>query len=282
MEPSFARSVWRVLETVHAVTYFAPESLEANRALGLRGYWMGYFAGRSAPLGEASPAVVSAAFFNFRPSMVRRALPDAWSYASPAAVLDARTAAASAALRRIAPAAGAVAAEALTLLRPVVEAADGGGRPLFGANRDLPEPSDPVGALWQAATTLREHRGDGHVALLVAEGLDGCEAHVLFAAAEGVPVEVLRDNRGWSPQEWKAAADRLASRGLLTGTGEPTSAGRALRERVESRTDELALVPYRVLGDGECLLDLVARPAREVARSGQIPFPNPMGLRPPN
>jgi hypothetical protein len=36
-------------------------------------------------------------------------------------------------------------------------------------------PKGRVSALWQAATSLREHRGDGHVAVLTAEGLNGFE-----------------------------------------------------------------------------------------------------------
>jgi hypothetical protein len=37
--------------------------------------------------------------------------------------------------------------------------------------------------LWQACTTLREHRGDGHVAACVAAGLSGLDAHVVQVAA---------------------------------------------------------------------------------------------------
>jgi len=37
------------------------------------------------------------------PARIRRAIPDAWAYATPAEVLDARAAAAAAALRRLLP-----------------------------------------------------------------------------------------------------------------------------------------------------------------------------------
>ena len=46
-----ARGAWEPLEVLHAVCYFAPEADEALRATGLRGFWMGYFAARSAPFG---------------------------------------------------------------------------------------------------------------------------------------------------------------------------------------------------------------------------------------
>ncbi|CAL9633267.1 SCO6745 family protein [Streptomyces sp. enrichment culture] len=280
MDAGYARAVWQVLEPLHAVTYFAPESREAARAVGLRGFWMGYFALRAAPLGAVRPGVVEAAFSNFHPAMVRRALPDAWGLASPEAVLRARADSATAALRRVAPSARDAAASVLPLLERVIAAADGAGRPLFAANRDVPVPEDPVGALWQAATSLREHRGDGHVAVLTAEGLDGCAAHVLFAAGEQVPVEVLRDNRGWSAQEWRSAADRLVARHLLTGAGALTPEGRALRAHIEARTDALAVRPYGVLApdDASRLLRTLEPVTEQVLGSGVIPFPNPMGL----
>ncbi|MGF0176398.1 SCO6745 family protein [Streptomyces sp. Marseille-Q5077] len=280
MEATFARTVWQVLEPLHTVTYFAPESREANRAVGLRGFWMGHFAARAAPLGAVTAGVVEAAFFNFHPAMVRRAVPDAWGFATPEAVLCARAGAAAAALRRVSPSATGAAAKVAPLLERTVAVADGAGHPLFAANRGLPTPEDPVGVLWQAATALREHRGDGHVAVLTAEGLDGCEAHVLFAACEGVPVAILRDNRGWSEGDWQMAAHRLTTRGLLESSGHPTAEGRGLRAHIEGRTDALAVRPCRALTQTEAdqLLGLVSLSADEVLTSGSIPFPNPMGL----
>lgn len=282
-DAAFARTVWQVLEPVHAVTYFAPESREANRAVGLRGFWMGYFASRAAPLGAVAAGVVEAVFFNFHPAMVRRAVPDAWGFAAPDAVLRARAGAATAALRRVAPSAAAAAADTVPLLDRAVAAADGGGRPLFAANRDLAAqpPDDPVGALWQAATALREHRGDGHVAVLTAEGLDGCEAHVLHAACRQLPAAMLRDNRGWSEADWRAAEGRLAARGLLSADGGPTPEGRALRAHVEARTDALAVRPYRAAlttAEAGRLVDRLTPLTDEVLAAGAIPFPNPMGL----
>ncbi|MEV5433216.1 hypothetical protein [Streptomyces sp. NPDC052701] len=280
MDAAFARTVWQVLEPLHAVTYFAPESREANRAAGLRGFWMGYFASRAAPLGAVTAGVVEAAFFNFHPAMVRRAIPDAWGFAAPEAVLRARAGAATAALRRTAPSAADAAAGSVPSLERVIAAADGAGRPLFAANRALPTPEDPVGALWQAVTALREHRGDGHVAVLTAEGLDGCEAHVLLAACEGVPAAILRNNRGWSEEDWQAAAHRLTARRLLESSGHPTGEGRGLRAHIEARTDALAVRPYRALAATEAaqLIGLLRLPADQVLASGAIPFPNPMGL----
>ena len=80
-----ARRLWAAVEPLHAVVYFAPQTAEAAKAAGLRGYWMGYFAGRLAPLGPIGPEPATAVLFGFAPVMVARALPDAWSFASPEA-----------------------------------------------------------------------------------------------------------------------------------------------------------------------------------------------------
>src|SRR5256885_16154752 len=93
--------MWRVLEPYHGVTYFSDESRQAFKDAGLRGFWMGYFAGRAAPMGAVGPGVVTATFFGFGQSMVARALPDAWMFASVTDVLTARMAGADAALRRL-------------------------------------------------------------------------------------------------------------------------------------------------------------------------------------
>src|SRR5215210_2556920 len=98
---SLARAVWQFGEPVHAVTYYAPERREATDALGLKGGWMSYFGCRAAPLGAVEAPVVAALFFNFAPSMVARAIPDAWAYASPAQLLDARISSIDRALRRV-------------------------------------------------------------------------------------------------------------------------------------------------------------------------------------
>jgi hypothetical protein len=271
------------------VTYFAPESRQALTAVGLRGFWMGYFAARAAPLGAVGPATVRATFFNFHETQVRRAIPDAWTFADPSSVLRARRTGAAQALRGVDPSVDERAEALLPWLDRVVAAADGSGRVLFSANRALAEvdevgePGDPVEELWQACTSLREHRGDGHVAALTAGGLDGCEALVLFALSEGIPAALFRDNRGWSPDEWEAARGRLEDRGLVAG-GQISPAGAELRRSVEQWTDELAAPPYAAL-EGEqqlAVLEGLRQLVRSVTAAGVIPFPNPIGLPGPS
>jgi hypothetical protein len=229
--------MWRLFDPLHAVTYFAPESTEEFRACGLKGFWMGYFAGRAAPMGAVEPAVVTATFFNFAPKMASRALPDAWALASPATVLDARLSGVDRAFERVfgserpppefarAAAIAGAAAEATTVV----------GRPLAAANAALPWPTDPRLALWHATTILREHRGDGHVAALVAAGLDGCQAHVSFVATGAISRSVLQPSRGWTDEEWEAAERALIERGWLdeADTGVLTPTGAAARREIE-------------------------------------------------
>ncbi len=282
MDPALARTLWHRLEVLNAVAYFSPECRDAPAALGLQGFWMGYFACRAAPMGAVGPGVVEATFANFHPDRVRRAIPDAWAIATPAEVVAVRSDAAAAALRRLL---GPDAAEELAHMvappcRDAIARAHAAGRPLFAANRDVPEPTDPVAALWQAATTLREHRGDGHVALLAGAGLDGCQSHVLFAACEGAPAELYLQSRGWSADDWSDAVDRLVARGLLDGPDRPTGAGLELRDGIERRTDELAAGPFAG-ADGvwdERVLPALERAAARIAEAGEITFPNPMGL----
>lgn len=282
MDPAPARVIWHRLETLNAVTYFCDECREAPARLGLQGFWMGYFACRAAPMGAVEPGVVEATFFNFHRDRVRRAIPDAWRIADPTDLVVARAEAAATALRRLLGdgAADRLADKTLPVLQRAIEEATPAGRPLFAANRDVAAPDDRVAALWHAATTLREHRGDSHVALLAGEGLDGCEVHVLFAACEGVPGEVYQQSRGWSAEDWQDAVERLTSRGLLSGHGTPTDRGRTLRSQIERRTDVLAIAPYAEMRSDqiERLLTDLGPAAEQVAATGEITFPNPMGL----
>jgi hypothetical protein len=277
-----ARSMWQLLEPYHALIYFAPEAREAYNAAGLKGYWMGYFASRAAALGPVPANVVAATFYNFHPRMVARAIPDAWRFASPDRVLAARYRSADAALRRLlADKIGSSAiAEAALLARTAAEGCEVAGRPLFGAHLALPWPEEPHLALWHAATLLREYRGDGHVAALMAEGVDGCEAHVTLVATGAAPRAAIQPHRGWSDEEWKEAERGLKERGWLDESGALTEAGRRGRQALEERTDRLAHRPWQHLGDEGCarLHALVWPLSDTIVRQGGLPIPNPLGL----
>src|SRR5688572_30073430 len=143
-----ARRMWTMYEPLHDVTYFTPESREQFEAAGLRGFWRGYFAGRSAPLGAVGAAPVTASFFSFAPSMVERALPDVWSRATPQAALDARREGAVAALKRLLGEQDVT--EAADLLSTAASHVDTAGRVLAAANAALETPDDPLARLWHA------------------------------------------------------------------------------------------------------------------------------------
>jgi len=282
VEPGVARRLWRILEPYHAVTYFTDESRQAFKDVGLRGFWMGYFAGRAAPMGPVGPGVVTATFFGFRHSMVARALPDAWTFASVTDVLAARLHGVDRALHRLLGDAvyDAALAEAAGLARAAAEAGDRAGRPIFAGNADLPWPAEPHLILWQATTMLREYRGDGHVIALTAKGVDGCESHVSLVASGAQSREVAQPNRGWTDEEWDAATTRLQERGWLDEDGTVTDAGRDARRQIEVHTDELALGPWQALGNDkvERLADLATPLVQRVVGGGAFPLPNPIGV----
>ncbi|MEV6009741.1 hypothetical protein AB0M29_23380 [Streptomyces sp. NPDC051976] len=277
--------VWRFLECVHAPVYFAPEAHAAYSGVGdgLKGYWMGYFASRSAALGVVPAPVVTAAFYNFAAARVHRAVPDCWSLATPGEVLDARLGVARQALRRLLGdlADDAAVAEAAALARRAVDGAPVAGRALFAAQAAVPTPDEPPAALWWAATALREFRGDGHAAALLTAGIDGCEANVLTVQL-GMATDEQREYRGWTTDEWAAATDRLRTRGWLAADGTPTAEGRAARDAVEATTERLARPGLAALGDDGTrrLADLLRPLARRIVDGGGLPFPNPMGMPP--
>jgi hypothetical protein len=277
-----SRRMWHLLEPVHAVVYFAPEVVDSARSLGLKGFWMGYFAGRAAPLGPVAPEVVTATFFNFHRRMVDRALPDAWAIASPLDVLAARLDGVGRVLRRVLGddvVAGRDVARAAELAEQAVSHCSLPGRALFAAHASLPWPDGPHLRLWHAATLLREHRGDGHVAANLAHGFDGVSAHVAVTASGAVPRASLQPHRGWTDEEWDGAAARLADAGLLD-SGRLTAEGEARRRAVEDATDRLAAGPWDHLGTERTdqLADLLRPLVAAVTSSGLVPYPNPMGL----
>ena len=280
MDPSVARKTWRTLEPYHGLVYFAPEPVAAYAAVGVVGR-SGYFASRAAPMGAVPTEVVQATFFNFNPSLVATAMEGAWSAASPAQVLAARLEGADHALRAAlgdGSLEGPEVAEAAQLARTAAEACTVEGRPLYAGHAALAWPEPPHLRLWHAISLLREFRGDGHIACLVVEGLGGCDALVLHGASGEVAPSVLQASRAWPDDDWAAASARLAARGWLDGEGALSEEGRAARQRIEDRTDALALPPWESLGDEGCerLRTLVRPLSKAIVASGTFGFrPDP-------
>lgn len=154
------------------------------------------------------------------------------------------------------------------------------GRVLAAANQALPEPTEPHLRLWQAATTLREHRGDGHVAVLLANDISPVAAHHIKAAAGETDTEALRTARQWSDDEWQDGRTALRERGWLDEAYALTIDGRQAHNHVEEQTDRAAAQPWRVLGrDRTTALAELLRPLAEaIVESGVVPHPNPVGM----
>ncbi len=265
MDAALARKTWRTLEPIHGAIYFVPEAAEEYAAVGVEGRMRGYFASRAAPMGAVVPEVVIATFFNFDPEFVRTNVQGVWNDTTPEQILSARTRAADRMLRRIGGdlVDSADVAEAAELARVAATAAcdDIVGRPLFAGHASLAWPEAPHLVLWHAQTLLREHRGDGHIAAMVVEGLSGCDALVTHAAAGDVPAAVLQGTRSRQDADWRASVAGLCDRGWLDAEGAFTDVGRERRAWIEQRTDELSLPAYAALGAEGCeRLRELARP----------------------
>ncbi|MFI5493872.1 hypothetical protein [Actinoplanes sp. NPDC051859] len=273
LDPTVAREAWRLAEPLHAMVYFAPEANERFEALGISPR-AGYFASRGGAFGPVGPGPVTASFYNFHPRLVARYLPAVWELTDPAAVIQARLDAASAALTRglgTETLRSDQVTEAATLIRRAAESAPAhlSGRPLYAAHTDLAWPEEPHLVLWHGQTLLREFRGDGHVAALLFAGLSGLESMVLHTASGEADERFLRTSRGWSQDEWTAAADSLRARGLLADDG-LTDEGHTLRAHIEAHTDRLAAPAYEVLGVDGCqrLAELVRPLSRTLVKAG--------------
>lgn len=319
---STVRQMWQLLEPVHAVLYYAPEASEEAASLGyaIDERWPSYFPYRAAPLGAVDAQTVSELFYSFNPEMVERYMASAWRTATPEQVLAARRSAMDRVLRRLLGdrIGSPELRQAAQTARRVAEAADVTDRPMAAANAALPWPDEPHMVLWQAATILREHRGDGHIAALRAHDIGPAEALVSHAAVGAAPAEVFA-SRQWTVEQWNAARDSLAARGLVRTDGEAagqagekagepgdagdvgeagaegaagrvgevsaaavaaTEEGVRVRAAVEKRTDELAAGPWDLLTSGEVkeLADLLMPVVLDIVGTGLLPMQSTLGI----
>lgn len=277
------RTLWRLLETYHALVYYAPERRDRYPRLGLKGGWMGYFATRSAALGIVPPAVVTACFFGFAHAKVSRALPDAWRYTSPELALAARYEVFDSASTRLlgTRTSASSVADVAARLRAVVDELAPHGRPMFAAHANAARPSEPHLELFWAATALREYRGDAHIAALQAADVTPAASHVLMTAMRLTPAD-QRSYRGWTDAEWDDAASSLMSRGWLRSDRTVTREGRRRRAEIERVTDLLVAPAWGGLDDGELgvLIDVMGALVSAFVTAGEVPYPNGMGVPP--
>ena len=248
---------------------------------------------------------MTASFFNFAPAFVARAIPAVWDLITPEDALRTRLAGAEAGLRGLLAGREAEAEVAADLLWQAIGELDFAGRVLAAANAALPVAGgespggeSPGGGfpgggsassgggsaawarLWQAATLLREHRGDGHFAALAAADIDGCEAVALRCCMD-LRREDLQPARGWTDEEWDNALAGLADRGWVGADGQLTNAGQAAHDAVENATDWAAARPWaRLSADATAELAGVLTPLAK-ACAAVLPYPSPIGVPAP-
>ena len=116
-----------------------------------------------------------------------------------------------------------------------------------------------------AACLLREHRGDGHIAALMTEGVGGLEAHALFALAMNMPAEKFGRIHHLPEAQIAAVIDGMRGRGLIGEDGWLTKQGRAAKQRVEALTDNLAATPCGALSPKSSMSSDHPRAARPAA-----------------
>ena len=196
---------------------------------------------------------MDALFYNFAPGEVARHIPNVWRTTTPEAAIAARQQGCVKALRRIlgdhvdSPAF----ARAADLLLEAATSAPFEGRPMYAALRAIPVPEDVVARLFHAASLLREHRGDGHIAALMTEGVGGLEAHVLLALDMGMPAEKFGRIHHLPRAQLAAVIDGMRDRDLIGHDGWLTERGHGVKRRVEGLTDDLAATPYEILEPDE-------------------------------
>ncbi|MBO8197116.1 hypothetical protein JW613_02125 [Streptomyces smyrnaeus] len=274
------RRCHNALNALHSALYFSPALGKELSPYGIDDPHAVNLAARSAPLGAVGAGTVTATFYNYSHALVARFVPEVWDAASPETVLAARLRAADTTLRDLLGEEAVHSAEMTEAARLALRAAEGctrSGRPLHSANADLPVPpvdQSPHLALWHAATLLREHRGDGHIAALQNAELDALEAVVSHTASgRGMNPKWVMSTRGYNERDWAAAQQRLTGRGLLDADCELTEQGVELRKHLEAETDRLDRRPYELLGaEGVArLTELAGGFARTATEAGAFP-----------
>ncbi|WRZ49514.1 hypothetical protein OG622_22275 [Streptomyces sp. NBC_01314] len=267
------------MNSLHSILYFTTDLGEELAPFGVDEHSSVYMAGRASPLGAVGSAPVVGVFNSFAPGFVASTVPAVWDRVAPERAVEARQKAAGRAMERLL---GRAVVESRALAEAAelaTEAATEGllaDRPLYAANAALAWPDEPHVALWHAATLLREHRGDGHVAVLDwFEATDIRSLVIDCASGHGMPKEIVMPMRGWNEDEWSAARQHLATRGLVDGRGRLTARGAELRDEIEYDTSRLDRRPYEALGveRTEKLARFVHGLVNHAADTGVFPTP---------
>jgi hypothetical protein len=252
-------------DVILGVVWYTPEARDGYPELPCEPH-VASLAARAACLGRVHGAAVAAIFATIEPTIVERAIDQAWSIAEPERFCTLRLEASVHALRTVIGEDAPRIDRALELLRRALDGASRAGHPMFNGLRSLPWPGTPLGDLWRACDMVREHRGDSHVNAWVSMGLHPVEINVLSELWRGVPIgSVTMIQMGWSRAAVDVALTRLVGDGLVVDH-ELTDEGRRLREEIEHRTDEQERSLVEALGDeADELLGLLDPWARAIA-----------------
>lgn len=236
--PTAARLLRDAIEPFHGLCYYVPELRRTYvEDLGLHP-WAAYFGQRAAAMGAVDAAVVAATFYGFSPRLVEKSVPSVWDAISPQVAWDDRLAGVSDALDRLLPEVDQAEVDATAdLAARAVSAMPTAGRPLGAAHTAMPDPEPPLLRLWKHTSSLREYRGDGHVAALVSHEVGPVESLVTATGFSNLSASFHRKARGWSDDEWEAGALRAREAGWIDEEGRLTPSGRDLRLSIESATD---------------------------------------------
>jgi hypothetical protein len=251
---STARLLRDAVEPIATITFWSREANDAALDLGLS-FIERYVRGRSAPLGTSNPSVVVSCFGTFEPTVILAVLAASNPEVSDAHILDARARGAIDALRAVTE--GTEGTEGMDLtaadwagarLHEAMTEVDATARPLFGALRSLPYPTDPHGRLWRTAEMYREHRGDGNLAASIAAGRDPIEMNVMTELWLGYALGEYSSTRAFAPDRIAVAVEGLRRRGWMAGDV-LTEEGRLAREEIERATDATQTPIIEGLGD---------------------------------
>lgn len=285
MSEHLSRQMWRIFEPIHAGIYFYPPSAQSYRDLGLKGGWMGYFATRSASLGTPGKDLVRSIFYHFSSDLVSRAIPDAWKYATPEQILNARMTIAHQMLSNFeSHFRDPSLSSDIDLLLEISRSLPSEGRPLFASLIGLDWETSPQLKIFGAVTLLREHRGDTHNAALASYNISGAQSNILQIANRAVSFEVISPNRGWSEQSWTEAIQDLKARGIITveSTNQLpkfTQKGQDVKNSIENLTDESSNPWSKIFPEKlQKITDLIKPISDAVKQAGLLPKENPIGV----